>query len=105
MALDFVTISALAPLVIAIVQVVKAIPGLARQKAWLPPLLSLAVAAVVTAAWYVYRPPLGQVGSAWWGQWAIHSIIIGLSAAGLYSVAGKKAMDVVGKFLSALTKK
>lgn len=100
MTLDFVTISVLAPIVIAIVQAVKAIPPIARQGGWLSPFLAMAIAAIITAAWYVYQPPPGQVGLAWWGQWAIHSIIIGLTAGGLYSVAGKKVLSVVDKFMS-----
>lgn len=98
MELDMTILAAVVPIVTLLVQLAKQLPVLAKHSDWMP-LLSLAIGLAVVAskvlAWPLADVSTGQVI----GYIVIHGIVAGLSASGLYSVAGKGAFDQMAKLL------
>jgi len=91
---DLVLLASAAPITVALLQALKAIPWL-KERTGLQPALALLIGLVVTGAWLLCQPP-AVTGWMVLGYWAIHGLIAGVSAAGLYSVAGKKALEWLG---------
>ena len=90
-------IAAIIAIVAAIVQVMRKIKWLDERTSLLP-LLSIAVGLIVVGGWVLLVPPAASV-RATVGYWLLTGILAGLSASGLYDLAGKKIFETLGALL------
>lgn len=95
--IDATFLAWLVPVVLAAVQVVKAAaPGL--KPGWLP-LVALLAAVSIAGVACLADPPTVETWTAGAGYWLLHALLGGLSASGLYSVAGKKVLNGLASLL------
>ena len=92
--LDARYVAFVAALVVATLEAIKRFDTIGSRPKWWPPLAvatGLLVSVPVLALW-----PPAATGAALAGFWAVHGVVAGLTACGLYSAAGKAIAGLVG---------
>lgn len=88
MDIDATLFAWLVPLVTVLVRVIRAIPALADpSRSWALPLISIGVGLGLAGLAQLVWPPAGLTAGAIAGRIALHGLLAGLAASGLWSAA------------------